>query len=850
MSSEASTVGSHRDQKSSSLSGIISTLIPVFIFAAVALTIFLILRKRLPAVYRPRTYIGTLASWERTPGGPKENNGMFAWIKTYRALPDTYLLNRNSLDAYLFIRFLKMIVIICAGGCVILWPILFPVNITGGGRQQQLNKLSFSNVENPARYYAHAIMAWVFTAFVAFIITRETIYFINLRQAYFLSPRHESRVSSRTVLFTSVPEAYRNEASLRRILRGVKRVWIARDFPQLDELLNDRDMTATKLETALVQLSRTATIKGSVSNPHDVTRPTHRTKPLIGDQVDTISWSDSHLKQLLPASHMREKRSEHDSTNGAVFVEFQSQSAAQGAFQKTIHHEPLMFTSSAIGMLPREVVWKNLGISEWSRTIRKLVAGALVAVLILFFTVPVSFIGALSNINYLTSELPWLSFITNVPDRLLGIITGFLPALLLAILIAIVPKLLRKLAQLTGETTLTQIELTTQSWFFGFQVVQVFLVTTFTSGAAAVASQISQNPTQVPQLLARNLPLASNFYLSYFIIYGLAVSSLTILNVKRLLKVYIVGSFAKSPRKKYTSYVSLTTPLWGTFYPKFTGLAVIAITYSCIAPLVLGFAAVGLFFLYLALRYNFFYTFTTTINTGGRAYGRALEQLFTGLYLMQICLLGLFIISTSSGSAISSGPVILMLILIVLTVVYHVKMRQALHKLTVTLPEDLMSELDVEKRNAAVMHNGTGTAQNGLHVNAPTTQTVLRPGESVVIHANGGQQDHHEKSTPVGLESQSAPPRVGLFRRFLHPTKYESALAMRRYLRDDIFDTPVSLPVEAYDVAYVSPGNSEPNDAEIWLAKDKNGIASRQAHELDSVRARKVRVVEEAGECL
>lgn len=43
------------------------------------------------------------------------------------------------------------------------------------------------------------------------MITRESIFYINLRQAYLMSPFYTSRMSSRTVLFTSVPEDYMDE---------------------------------------------------------------------------------------------------------------------------------------------------------------------------------------------------------------------------------------------------------------------------------------------------------------------------------------------------------------------------------------------------------------------------------------------------------------------------------------------------------------------------------------------------------------------------------------------------------------------------------------------------------------
>jgi hypothetical protein len=76
------------------------------------------------------------------------------------------------------------------------------------------------------------------------MITRESIYYINLRHAYLLSPYYASRLSSRTVLFTSVPEEYLNEANLRRMLgESVERVWIPTDTGDLEDEVKERDKT-------------------------------------------------------------------------------------------------------------------------------------------------------------------------------------------------------------------------------------------------------------------------------------------------------------------------------------------------------------------------------------------------------------------------------------------------------------------------------------------------------------------------------------------------------------------------------------------------------------------------------
>jgi hypothetical protein len=113
-------------------------------------SVFLVLRRTQKRQYAPRTYLGSLLPQERTP---PLSNSLFGWISEMNKLPDTYVLKHNSLDGYFLLRYLRITVIICFLGCCITWPILFPINATGGGGQSQLNIISFSNIGKSKKNY-------------------------------------------------------------------------------------------------------------------------------------------------------------------------------------------------------------------------------------------------------------------------------------------------------------------------------------------------------------------------------------------------------------------------------------------------------------------------------------------------------------------------------------------------------------------------------------------------------------------------------------------------------------------------------------------------------------------------
>lgn len=103
----------------------------------------------------------------RRERSPRLSTGFLNWVGDFAKTPDTIILNRSSFDGYLFLRFLKISFVACFVGCLITWPILFPVNATGGAGNTGLNVLNISNVDPSAfsrsfRYVAHAGCAWIF----------------------------------------------------------------------------------------------------------------------------------------------------------------------------------------------------------------------------------------------------------------------------------------------------------------------------------------------------------------------------------------------------------------------------------------------------------------------------------------------------------------------------------------------------------------------------------------------------------------------------------------------------------------------------------------------------------------
>jgi hypothetical protein len=337
-------------------------------------------------------------------------------------------------------------------GAVITWPVLFPVNATGGGGQSGLDILSFSNVNNATRYYAHAIMAWVFFGWIMFVIGRETIYLAKVRQAYMLTTWNASRISQRTVLFTNVPEKHLSLESLRTLFPKVAQIWLVPNVDDLDDDVEELEKTIPKLEKSEIkwmqQVNKKQKKRSGEKNAglEKKLRPTHKLKLLIGKKVDSIDYYSNQIKELLPKiqAAQRSHLARQEKLMSAVFIEFETMAAAQSAASHNQHRKPTSDpVARQMGVLPQEIIWKNLDISAKSRFLRKLLATIFISLLILFWSIPVALVGIISNVPYLTENVPFLSWINNIPSVILGVVTGLLPTILLAVLMALVPVICR-----------------------------------------------------------------------------------------------------------------------------------------------------------------------------------------------------------------------------------------------------------------------------------------------------------------------------------------------------------------------------------------------------------------------
>ncbi|KFA80386.1 hypothetical protein S40288_09852 [Stachybotrys chartarum IBT 40288] len=794
-----------------------NTLAPILIIAIIIFTIFLVLQKKNKRIYNPRTYLGALRQWQRSP---KRSTGVMGWRKEYCKLKDEFVLGHSSLNNYLWLHFFKMLVIMSFMGTLITWPILFPVNATGDGAKNGLDILSFSNISPSYRYFASCFVGWVFFGFMILLITRESLYYISLHQQYPLSPFKKSRLSSQTILFINIPEEARNKEHLRQEYPSVANIWLISIPKDFADSVEDHDSATRKLKASKIKF-----IRNYVKRQKKLEK-----KSKVTEQSREINLKKDHPSHRLPklkflpiGKKVSEEQLEHRSKStpqSACFIEFENVQAAHDAFYQAVSKGKGM--KSKVKMTPAEFGvepgnWKNIIKKPTTIQAINLISTGFIAFLCIWWSIPVAAIGAISNINQLANTVGFLSFLNSIPQVVMGFITGLLPVLLLSILMKLVPVICMLLAGLFCPTS-AAVHLKVQGWYFPFQVVQVFLVTTFASSAASIVQSIIDNPAEAPRLLAQNLPTASNFYISYFVLFGLITTVLQFLNVVPLLLVLVLGKFLdKTPRKIFNRYIQLAGVKWGPLYPKFTNLGIIALAYSYIAPLVLGFATVGFALMYLGFRYNCLFTFGTQVSTRGQCYARTLQQLTTGLYLAEVCLIGLYALGISDSRA-SIGPLVCMVVFLAATIVWQVLLNRHMSKMEKIFPDEQLAEHVMRDGNFA----GDAERYGNGYINGGTDRAFINAnGYDGLLYAPGHKLVPQEtRPSTTGI--------IGSIKQFIKP-KFAAI--------NHVWDIAphLSTPVRPYThrehmEAYMHPATVSETPM-VWIARDEYGLSKKEVHD-------------------
>lgn len=173
-----------------------------------------------------------------------------------------------------------------------------------------------------------------------------------------------------------------------------------------------------------------------------------------------------------------------------------------------------------------------------------------------------------------------------------------------------------------------------------------------------------------------------------------------------------------------------------------------------------------------------------------------------GVYLAQICLIGLF------GINAAAGPLVIQVIFLIFCILYHVSLNSAFNPLMKFLPRTL----DIEEEESRLLMEGG------------------HPGAATSAGANGDKSTNEKEvvnETPVPATSRTAAPHAkpNFFLKWLRADKYTDYRTLRRMV-------PADYPEIVYDPeaerhAYYNPAISTATPL-LWIPRDPLGVSRQE----------------------
>lgn len=397
------------------------------------------------------------------------------------------------------------------------------------------------------------------------------------------------------------------------------------------------------------------------------------------------------------------------------------------------------------------------------------------------------------------------------------------------------------------------------------------MVTSISSSIFATIDSLINNPVSIANTLATDLPKAANYFFNYLIIQALGFSGSVLFQYLRLLYITTIWPwFTQTPREEAWLQTTIPHQMWGNVYPMFTNFACIGLIYCIVAPLMLVFASAVFMLFWIAYRHNYYYVQRNKVDTHGMLFQNALSQLLTGVYVLEITLIGLFFLVRDEQNNVTSGPqAIIMIVALVITAIFHYVLESTMSPLYELIPvtledkavdaerkrfgtEDHDVPRDVEHveedRNSDSIGRPSATADSEKRILPAKNASPQLDGAAELVRTVSSRKSH-----PDGTSiSKAAANARKTFSRLNHTVAhrvasnhshrpYRSGNSRKMEAADQLGESLAGYPDELprltpqereaeLNTAYQDPVTREPNPV-IWIPQDTGGVSDEKIKE-------------------
>lgn len=734
-----SRVGSAQKAAGISFQTFFSSLVVSGLFCVFQIVAFSLLRTKLNNIYQPNCYY--IPDDEKIE---PLNEGLFSWVPFVICAPlkDYFSL---GLDSYFFLRYLSFLVKLFLGLAILNLPVLIPVNYVSGYNYYKANEIiqytngtfprvdgldciSMSNIAPlfSSRLSVHLTMAMISIGWFHLLLILELNHYVKQKNTYLseiskFAPLYQHRDYNNTIMIDNVPRGLLDRMKLAKLFNSlcgarIKNVWFVYDYGEIQTLYQKEQKISDRLEYLLTahitsrffEQDNSALINDNTQYKTnfwkfvwynwkfvklDFTNGWSRPRIKFCSMMTKLKLTENDYKinhNLLAQTKLRliakEKSPLTDHKYNKVFIQFKDPFHLEILNQIQLSGTINELDKTLIYINPKDMIWDNLAVqSNFLCFARTLVGNVLTFCVIIGWVIPVAFIGLISQMPYMTALIPFLSWLNYLPTYVTDVISNFASVILLMSLAELVPHIFRWISFIKCKRTGAEVELDVQKVMFIFLFIHLFLIVTISSGFTVIVEGLVNNPVSIPNILATNFPKCSNFFFSYVIIRGLSYFGNNLLQVYQLFcNVFVYPYIDFTPRQKFNRISSPPHYRWGSVYPTFAVLGSIGLVYCILSPLILVFCIVTFLLVLFSFKYTLRYQYSmeNVSENYGQHFPTALFQLYSGVYFMEVCLIGLFALSRDeNGMANCLCLSLLTCFLLVATAAAHHQIKQVYGRL-------------------------------------------------------------------------------------------------------------------------------------------------------------------------
>ncbi|KAI9292695.1 DUF221-domain-containing protein [Neoconidiobolus thromboides FSU 785] len=610
---------------------------------------------------------------------------LFGWFVPLFKIKEEEVLDLVGLDSLMHLRFFKLSAIIfglCSiYGVFVLIMITSFIPVTPEESEKGFDvtfRWSIKAVPEGSYYLvAHFVGVYIFSLITMFMLHREYQIFSFLRWNFLLKAKHS--VTARSVLVEGIPHSLRNEQSLAKYFTSmdfgnVGCVRICHSAAELTRLVRKRADILISLESTITSWIGNPCIKENY-NPQELEEAISHSKliqvgekerpqvkagffGIVGNKLDAINHKYKQIKDIDASINLLRLKDNKFRTTGVGFVTFKDIRSAHLVSQVNPNSIPFRLRTE-LAPEPRDIYWANLGITAREQSLRRFFVYVAVGLVTFFYTIPLSVISSLLQIEKLVKVLPFLKDLQDASPYIYDLLSGFLPTVATITFIAITPLIFTGLTIVQGNKSISSIERDTISKHYLFLFVNVLLVFTIsTTFIKTIFDDVLKNPTNIPNLLAGSLPEVAPFFVNYVMILGIGYFPLQLVQLGPVFFYFYRRIFSKTPR----DFAELLAPSfidYGWLLGQPLLVFTLTMTYSVISPLILVVGTCYYVVGHFVNKYIMLYVAYRNYETGGMLWPCIFNRIMVGVFLKQLLMTGYFGLKNFYPLSIAMLPLII-----------------------------------------------------------------------------------------------------------------------------------------------------------------------------------------------